>query len=149
MLTLTFIILVYSILLTRSDLNIIKATAQRWMLNGTSGIRYQIEFAPKAFVKKISIDEVWINNRLYKVSSMSSSAIAVHMSNTDVAMMLSIDLNEDAAQNLDPTTEQLKKFMPGNVPIGHGDVVIAYNVGGKKKYHVIPQVEKLPYAMAN
>lgn len=148
MLTLTFIILVYSVLLTRSDLNIIKATAQRWMLNGIAGIRYQIVFAPKAFTKKISIDEIWINNRLYKVSALSSSAIAVQLNNTDAEMVLSIDLNEDAEQASNPVAEQRKKFMPGDIPIGARDVVIVYNVAGKKKYHVIEQVEKLPFAIA-
>ncbi len=148
MLTLTFIILVYSILLNHSDLNIIKATAQRWMLNGIAGIRYQIVFAPKAFIKNISIDEVWIKNRLYKVSSLSSSAIAVHLGNTDAEMILSVDLKEDAEQNTDLAVKQMQKFLPGDVPIGTGDVVIVYKIGDKKKYHVISQVEKLPYAIA-
>jgi len=147
-LTLTFIILVYSILLNHSDLNIIKATAQRWMLNGIAGIRYQIVFAPKAFIKNISIDEVWIKNRLYKVSSLSSSAIAVHLGNTDAEMILSVDLKEDAEQNTDLAVKQMQKFLPGDVPIGTGDVVIVYKIGDKKKYHVISQVEKLPYAIA-
>lgn len=147
MLTLTFIILVYSVLLNNSDLNIIKATAQRWMLNGTAGIRYQIVFAPKAFIKKISIDEIWINNRLYKVSSLSSSAIAIEMNNTDAEMVLSVDLKEEAEQTPNLVAEQRKKFMPGDVPIGTRDVVLVYNVAGKKKYHIIPKVEKLPFAI--
>jgi hypothetical protein len=148
-LTLTFIILIYSVLLNHSDLNIIKATAQRWMLNGIAGIRYQIVFAPKAFVKNISIDEVWIKNRLYKVSSLSSSAIAVHLGNTDDEMTLSVDLKEELEHNTDHAVSQMQKFLPGNVPIGTGDVVIVYKIGDKKKYHVISEVERLPYMMAN
>src|SRR5436190_5098414 len=149
MLTLLFIILIYSVLLNKSDLNIIKATAQRWMLNGIAGIRYRIVFAPKAFIKNISIDEVWIKNRLYKVSSLSSSAIAVHLGNTDDEMTLSVDLKEELEQNTDTAVKQMQKFLPGNVPIGTGDVVIVYKIGEKKKYHVISEVERLPYTVAN
>ncbi len=149
MLTLTFIILIYSVLLNNSDLNIIKATAQRWMLNGIAGIRYQIVFAPKAFKKNISIDEVWIKNQLYKVSALSSSAIAVNLSNTNAEMVLSVDLKEDSEQRHDPVVKQMQKFLPGNVPVGTGDVVIVYKVGEKKKYHVISEVERLPYTVAN
>jgi hypothetical protein len=118
------------------------------MLNGIAGIRYQIVFAPKAFIKNISIDEVWIKNRLYKVSSLSSSAMAVHLGNTDAEMTLSVDLKEDAEHNTDLAVTRIQKFLPGNVPIGTGDVVIVYKVGDKKKYHVISRVEKLPYAVA-
>jgi hypothetical protein len=149
-LTLLFIILVYSFLLKNSDLNIIKATAQHWMLNGIAGIRYRIVFAPKAFIKNISIDEVWIKNRLYKISSQSSSsAIAVHLGNTDDEMILSVDLKEDAEHNTDHAIKRMQKFLPGDVPIGTGDVVIVYKVGAKRKYHVISQLERLPYTMAN
>jgi hypothetical protein len=137
------------VLLKKSDLNIIKATAQRWMLNGIAGIRYQIVFAPKAFIKNISIDEVWIKNRLYKVSSLCSSGIAVHLGNTDAEMTLSVDLKEDPEQNTDHSVKQMQKFLPGNVPIGTGDVLIVYKIGDKKKYHVIAEVERLPYTMAN
>lgn len=146
MLTLTFIILVYSVLLNHSDLNIIKATAQRWMLNGTQRMRYQIVFATKAFVKNISVDEIWINNRFYKVSSPSPAA-TVHFENNETEKILSIDLNEDAEKSPDPVAEQLKKFMPGVTLPMNGDVVIVYKIGDRKKYHVIPQVEKLPFSV--
>ena len=147
MLTLTFIILVYSVLLKHSDLNVIKATAQRWMLNGTPGIRYRLVFATKAFVKNISVDEIWINNRFYKINSDSFSS-AVHFENSDTEKVLSVDLNEETEKNSDPVAQQLKKFMPGDVPLGSGDVVIVYQVGGKKRYHVVSKVERLPYAIA-
>lgn len=147
MLTLTFIILVYSVLLNNSDLNIIKATAQRWMLNGTAGIRYQIVFATKAFVKNISVDEIWINNKFYKVNSGSSIA-SVHFDNAENEKVLSVDLNEELVRkSADPVVQQMQKFLPGNMPLGNGDVVIVYSIGNKKKYHVISQVEKLPFAI--
>ena len=149
MLTLTFIILVYSVLLNNSDLNIIKATAQRWMLNGTGGIRYQIVFATKAFVKNIIVEEVWINNRHYKVNSPSATTASVHFDNAETEKILSIDLHEEMARkNSDPVAEQMKKFIPGNT-MGSGDVIIVYHTKGKKKYHVIPLVENLPFAIAS
>ena len=148
MLTLTFIIIVYSVLLNHSDLNIIKATAQHWMLNGTAGIRYQITFATKAFVKNISVDEIWINNKFYKVNPSSSSAASVHLEDSNTEKVLSIVLKEETTKSSDPVAEQLKKFMPGDIPTESGDVVIVYNTGGKKKYHIIPKIEKLPYAVA-
>lgn len=147
MLTLTFIILVYSVLLKNSGLNIIKATAQHRMLNGNTGIRYQIVFATKAFVKNISVDEIWINNRFYKINAPSPVA-AVSFENNETEKVLSVDLHEEAVPSSGLVAAQLKKFMPGEVPLGNGDVVIVYIVKGKKKYHVIEHVEKLPYAIA-
>ena len=150
MLTITFLILVYSLLLNHSDLNIIKATAQRWMLNGTGGMRYRIVFATKAFVKNISVDEVWINDRFYKVNASSPAAASVYFDNADTEKILSIDLNEETERkSSDPVTKQIQKFLPGDVPIGNGDVVIVYKIGDKRKYHVISQMERLPYTIVN
>lgn len=148
MLTLTFVLLVYTVLLKHSHLNIIKATAQRWMLNGTTGIHYRIVFATRAFVKNISVDEVWINNRFYKVNSSPSADAAVHFDNTDNIKVLAIDLNEETEPASNLVAPQLKKYMPGDVPLSEGGVVIVYTTGKKRKYHVIPHVEKLPYAIA-
>jgi len=120
------------------------------MLNGTAGIRYRVVFATKAFVKNISVDEIWINNKHYNLRAPSPAAVAVHYDSTYAEKVLFIDLNDETEQKgSDPIVKQIQKFVPGNVPLGHGDLVIVYTVGSKKKYHIISQVEKLPYAVVN
>jgi len=142
MLTIMFLTFVYTSLRNR-DLKVLKATAQRWMINGHGGINYQIIFSPKKHKEKINIDAVWIHNKPYKPSlnelPPTSSTGDVYSNN-----ILSIDLTESQ-----PISSEVDTVLPAEIPAKKGDAIIVYSLGDKKRYHIIRHLQQLPFLIAN
>ena len=138
MLTLMFLTFVYGTLRNR-DLKIIRATTQRWMINGYSGINYKIVFSPKKNKDQLNVDTVWIHNKPYKATVKEESEGTEYSDN-----ILAIDLTE--AQ---PTTSENLSSLPPDVPARKGDAIIVYTIGDKKRYHIINHLQQLPFLMAN
>ena len=135
-----FITFIYSTVLRNRDLKILKATAQRWMINGHGGTSYKIVFAPKKANKKVNVDAVWIHNKPYKVVV------------DEVGTSEELELQNVMAINLSESQTALAKDeapLPEEVPSQKGDAIIVYTIGKKKRYHIIPELTQLPFMMAN
>ena len=143
MLTITFLTFIYTTLMRSRDLKVLQATAQRWMIKGHGGISYKIIFTPKKHKDKLNIDTVWIHNKPYKpaLSELSQTAMAGDVYSENI---LAIDLTE--AQ---PTVSENVSSLPADIPAKKGDAIIVYTIGDKKRYHIIQQLQQLPFLMAN
>ena len=148
MLTLMFITFVYTSVLRNRDLKILKATAQRWMINGHGGTSYKIVFTPKKANRKVNVDAVWIHNKPYKVIvdeiKTEEEIIEEPLNKIYSENVLAINLSESQSA-LAVEEEEL----PKELPTRKGDAVIVYTIGKKKRYHIISELQQLPFLMAN
>ncbi len=114
-------------------LKVVKATCKKWIANTRSGnvITYRIQILTKRTSEQLKLDELWIDNRLFKVR-------VIKKENHSSAKSFS----EQETLYLEAERETANIGFEEMAPSGKGKVSLGYLINNKRRYLSIKGFEE-------